>query len=163
MDMGQRMRQRRRDLGLKQEEIATRCGWENGQGRVGNYERGFRAPKREDIIALAKALEVTPEWLQWGTEPDEITPDERALVEHYRRLPEKDQSAVRWMMVRVAEAASAYKTQQGATDHPYDDDVPTNWDLFAARERIDAYEHRVEQDMKRRRASESKPQPRRQK
>lgn len=51
---------------MSQEDLALRCGWVGGQGRIGNYERDEREPGREDYLALAAALDVPASYLQFG-------------------------------------------------------------------------------------------------
>jgi transcriptional regulator with XRE-family HTH domain len=59
MDFPTRLLRLREAAGLKQEELALRCGWA-GQSRVGNYEAGSRKPRFDDVPALAAALGVHP-------------------------------------------------------------------------------------------------------
>ncbi len=74
-EIGDRIKQARKRLGLTQPQLAEKCGWAT-QSRVSNYERGDREPKSSDIKALAKALQVTPAWLWTGDGPEITTPNE---------------------------------------------------------------------------------------
>lgn len=65
---GGRIRIQRVARKMTQEQLASSCGWMGGQGRIGNYERNEREPGREDYIALAHALGVTPAYLQFGAD-----------------------------------------------------------------------------------------------
>ncbi|MHB0775400.1 LexA family protein [Halomonas sp. WWR20] len=71
--IGDRIRKARKRMGLTQPELTAACGWDS-QGRISNYERDLREPKRTDLEKLAKALDVSMEWLWSGKES---TPDKR--------------------------------------------------------------------------------------
>lgn len=62
---GERLRQARKEKGLKQPELAAACGWES-QSRISMYEQGKRVPDAEDVRKLAKCLNVSAAWLQFG-------------------------------------------------------------------------------------------------
>jgi SOS-response transcriptional repressor LexA len=62
-NIAERIRQRRKDLGLTQTELAQAVGC--GQGAINNYESGARDNPR-DLLELATALKVNPQWLKTG-------------------------------------------------------------------------------------------------
>ena len=66
MTLGARIREARQAQGISQAALAELCGWENGQGRVGNYERNEREPSLSDIQRIAQEAGVRPEWLLTG-------------------------------------------------------------------------------------------------
>jgi len=51
---------------ISQKELASQCGWENGQARITNYERDIRTPSANDIAKIAKITGTQPEWIQFG-------------------------------------------------------------------------------------------------
>ncbi len=53
--LGPRIKSARESLGLSQQELSIRCGWDS-QSRIGNYETGAREPSLQDLDRLAKAL-----------------------------------------------------------------------------------------------------------
>lgn len=57
--LGNRLARLRRAKGLSQTALATACGWESGQARIGNYERDKREPSLSDLRLLAAALDST--------------------------------------------------------------------------------------------------------
>ncbi|WP_239331523.1 helix-turn-helix domain-containing protein [Frankia sp. CiP3] len=63
---GERVRSARLVLGLSQEDLADRAGLHRTY--VGSAERGLRNVSLQNIIRLAKALEVTPGQLLDGLE-----------------------------------------------------------------------------------------------
>lgn len=62
-NIAERIRQRRKELGLTQAELAQAVGC--GQGAINNYESGARDNPR-DLLQLAAALKVNPQWLKTG-------------------------------------------------------------------------------------------------
>jgi transcriptional regulator with XRE-family HTH domain len=61
--LGDRLKEKREELGLSQGELAKRAGV--SQGTIGNLEAGIRKTARA-LVSIAKALGVSPEWLQTG-------------------------------------------------------------------------------------------------
>ena len=53
----EKIKSRRRELRLSQQQLADRLGW--GQSRIGNYEAGVRDISTEDLKEIASALEMT--------------------------------------------------------------------------------------------------------
>lgn len=59
MTLGQRVHQLRKQRGYSQDELADMVGIQRSY--IGHIERGSREPSRDIIVALARALETTPE------------------------------------------------------------------------------------------------------
>lgn len=57
-ELAKKVRLRRHELNLTQEELAERANFHVNY--VGGIERGLRNPSFESIIALAKALDISP-------------------------------------------------------------------------------------------------------
>lgn len=91
--LGKRIARLRLAKGLSQAALATQCGWENGQARIGNYERDKREPSLTDLRTVAIALDTTLTELISGSalevaetrSPYTTTPsaDDYALVTQY--------------------------------------------------------------------------------
>ena len=64
--MGQRVRQRRQSLGLKQGEVAASVGVTTSF--IGQIERGEKKASAETIVALCERLDVSADWLLMGRE-----------------------------------------------------------------------------------------------
>lgn len=80
--IAERLKQARDDKHLSQPELAERAGVT--QGTIGNLEAGLRKNPRE-LLAIAAALDVEPEWLKSGKGPRHRTsvepgPDIRGQV-----------------------------------------------------------------------------------
>lgn len=67
---GERVRQRRVDLGLSQEAAAVRCGIHWTQ--LGKVERGQRSLRLETIVKIAAGLDVDPGELVAGLPKPEL-------------------------------------------------------------------------------------------
>lgn len=85
MNLGTRIRECRKAAGWSQAKLAEESGI--SQQMLSKLERGVAFGTTE-IVPLARALRVSPQWLETGDEPmvDAITPDERELLEEYRHL-----------------------------------------------------------------------------
>ncbi|MCA0214761.1 MAG: helix-turn-helix domain-containing protein [Proteobacteria bacterium] len=70
---GDRLRQRRKKRGLSQQQLADRSGI--GQSFLSKLE-SHKAQATTEILALAAALECTPQWLRSGEGPEEGIPGE---------------------------------------------------------------------------------------
>jgi len=68
--IGLRIKKARIDRHISQAELAEKCGW--SQSRVGNYERKIRKPSVDDLISIAKALQVNVQWLASGEGEREV-------------------------------------------------------------------------------------------
>lgn len=92
MNLGTRIRERRKAAGWSQAQLAEESGI--SQQMLSKLERGVASGTTE-IVPLAAALKVSPKWLETGEGPmqgNDLAADERALVEEYRGLdPEKRQ------------------------------------------------------------------------
>ena len=86
--LAERLDYARRLRRMTQKQLAARCGL--SQSTIGNLEAGTRKSAR-DILAIAQALEVSPQWLETGrgTMGDTLTtlrPDVREMVGDLSRL-----------------------------------------------------------------------------
>lgn len=62
MGIGKRIKQRREYLGISQEELAKKIGY-NSRSTVNKIEKEINDITQSKIIAFAKALDTTPAWL----------------------------------------------------------------------------------------------------
>lgn len=68
MDIGLRIRQRREELGLSQDELARKVGYKS-RSSINKIEIDGRGLPQNKIVALAKALDTTPAYLMgWEEE-----------------------------------------------------------------------------------------------
>ena len=67
MNIGERLVLARGIRQMSQVRLASKCGWhKHGHNRISGYETGYREPNTAAIWLMAEALEVPPEWLQFG-------------------------------------------------------------------------------------------------
>lgn len=85
-----RIKERRRQLGFSQEELASRVGI--SQGQISSYERGEHEPTASILMALARELEVSSDYLLGlhdDPTPSDTSPDlsetERKIITLIRR------------------------------------------------------------------------------
>lgn len=69
-EIGRRISERRKQLGLKQAEIEERA--DIGYKYLSNIERGISIPSTEVVMRLAAALDTTPDAFLVGTERREV-------------------------------------------------------------------------------------------
>lgn len=53
-----------------------------GNGTIRRWDE--RMPSADKMLIIAKRLDVTVEWILTGKEVEELTPDEKQLVDYYR-------------------------------------------------------------------------------
>lgn len=82
--LGQRMRERRKELKLTQKQVGKYAG--ATAVSVTLWEKDETAPKGEKLLKLAKVFQCSPEWLLYG-EGDLASPVESLSVEPSRRVP----------------------------------------------------------------------------
>ena len=81
MTIGQRIKQKREELGMSQEELATKIGFKS-RSSINKIELDKQFPKQSMIAAFAKILNTTPNYLL-GVE-DEIKQQEQELCELFK-------------------------------------------------------------------------------
>lgn len=110
MKIGEFIKNRRRELGLDQSDIAKACGvstptvcqWETGE--IANM-------KRDKIVSLSRVLNVSPLALLQEEISDDftITAEERRLVELYRKMSKP----IRSVLMTNAEALAGQFGDEG--------------------------------------------------
>ena len=95
MSFGQRLRSRRKDLGMSQGELAKALGV--SLSAVSNYENGLNTMREDVLLRLFKVLDIDPNYLSQDSLPGNsfsCSVDEEALVRKYRSLHTAGQQAV---------------------------------------------------------------------
>jgi len=106
MSVGQRLKQRRLELGMSQKELARRLGVT--PAAISNYESGQNAVREDILIQLFSVLEVDPNYLYQdaftgGAFP--VSVEEKQLVLKYRGLETRGRQALHAM----ADTLTAYQ------------------------------------------------------
>jgi transcriptional regulator with XRE-family HTH domain len=101
--IAERVKAVRQELGWSQVQLAEEVGV--SQSSIGNIESGFRQRPRE-LVSIAKALRVSPEWLETGKGPRterapltlvgaDAEPTVRTLVEYLASIAAKQRPTLR--------------------------------------------------------------------
>ena len=115
MRFGDRVRERREELGMSRAQLAERLGM--SLSAISNYETGVSFPKEEVMLRLFDCLETTPDVLfqdSFRAGRQVLTHGERTLLEQYRGLSPLGKETVR----SVVGALCAYRDdlEQGKPD-----------------------------------------------
>ena len=119
----ERARRRLTDLGLVQEDLCQPLRVQTS-GAVGHYLCGRRQPTPAQLVALARTLRCSLDWLMTGIGSDEVdypvstsgeslTPDEYILLERYRQIAPPVQSAVQMIINALAMTARIRHRKKG--------------------------------------------------
>lgn len=95
LSIGQRIKQRRTQLGLKQTEVKNAVGVSSGN--MSDLENGNRLPSAGTLIRLSQILHCSTDYILMGDSPNaeyDSTGDIEELLRLYRSLPAADQEEV---------------------------------------------------------------------
>ncbi len=94
MSFGSRLRQKRKEMGLKQSELGELLGVTGSA--IGNYESDFSSPKAEILFKVFEVLHCDANYLFQDemknpsapaeTEEEKLTKGEHILIDNYRSL-----------------------------------------------------------------------------
>lgn len=97
ISIGERIKSRRKELGLTQLDIKASCGISSGA--LSSIENGGRTPSVIAFSQIAQALQCSMDWLATGTSPNTETvsfsKSEEALLNDFRQLSLDDQEEIR--------------------------------------------------------------------
>lgn len=108
MNIGDRMKKRRKELGISADDVAEYIGVD--RTTYYRYERGAISKVSADVLQkIAGFLRTTPTWLMGmedetypfpnaGSFPSSLSPDDKEAFDLYRRLDVVDRAEVRGMM-----------------------------------------------------------------
>ena len=106
MSFGQRLRDRRKELGISQGQLAKSLGV--SVAAVSNYENGLNAVREEVLLRMLRALDVDPNYLyqdDFQGSAFTCTVEEQSLVRKYRNLRTSGRQALH----AVANTLGAYQ------------------------------------------------------
>ena len=89
MNIGEMIKKRREELGMSQDELATKCGY-TSRFIVSKIENGKSDLTSSRIQKFADALGVSPDWFFYGDSNiqefiADLTPEEFEFLEEYRK------------------------------------------------------------------------------
>lgn len=96
MTLYDRIRRRREELDMSQDELAKILGYKS-RSTIAKIESGENDITQSKIVAFAKALNVSPAYLTgWEPAPtkEELTPSEKTHLDKYRTLTPTNKSAI---------------------------------------------------------------------
>ena len=108
MSFGQRLRERRKELGISQGELAKALGV--SLSAISNYENGQNAMREDVLLRLFRVLNVEPNYLyqdSFSGKTFTCTVEEERLVKTYRTL----RTPGRQMLRSMADALAAYQEE----------------------------------------------------
>lgn len=83
--LADRLKARRKELGLSQNALASSCGV--SQPTIANWERGGHVPRQAALASIAIGLDVDPIWLLSGEMPADKNPAHRHLSKPIKNIP----------------------------------------------------------------------------
>ncbi len=107
--IGQNIRAARKKKKLSQSELSILCGWGHFPARISNYERDVREPKSDDLLKLARILEVSIDWF-YHTEQKKpgCVKESRVTYASLRLIP-----VIPWSEVLVEAVATKPRDYEG--------------------------------------------------
>jgi len=108
MSFGQRLRERRKELGISQGELAKALGV--SLSAISNYENGQNAMREDVLLRLFRVLEIEPNYLYQDSFTGQgftCSVEEEQLVKAYRSLRVSGKQTLR----AVADALTSYQTE----------------------------------------------------
>lgn len=110
MEMGERIRQLRKDKGWTQAELASMLGLKDSA--IAKYEKGrVENMKRDTISKMAELFDVSPVYLMCmeGRTKTEYTYEEQSIIAAYRKAPEGiKESVCKLLDVKVTNQKNLY-------------------------------------------------------
>lgn len=87
MNIGEKIRMRRKELGLTTEELGRMIGVQ--RAAVTKYEKGYIDLKAAQVQAIADALHISPALLLSDADDSVLTPEEHRLLRAYRAADDR--------------------------------------------------------------------------
>ena len=108
--IGERIRDRRKEKGLRQSDLAESAGID--QSTISDIEKHNADFSARNLMKIAEALEVTPEWVMRGTKVSEI--EELEVIAIYKSLDEPGREMLLKMIrpLRPKDAAAEPKKRK---------------------------------------------------
>lgn len=104
MDIGERIKRRREELNMSQAELARKVGY-TSRSTITRIERDGNGISQDKIVAIAKALKVTPSYLM-GWEDEDIaiiTAEQEMIIEKFFKLTPEHQEMLSFFMDSLLE------------------------------------------------------------
>lgn len=110
--IGSRIKQRRKELKLTQNQIFSQTGISSGN--ISSYEQDKILPSATAIVALSQVLHCTTDWLLTGNSLISKNPhpskDEETFLEYYKMLSADDKEEILLLMKLKCKRSSGKKS-----------------------------------------------------
>lgn len=102
LELFKRIRNRREELGISQNELAKRVGYKS-RSSINKIEMGKNDITQSKIAEIAMALDTTPEYLMgWQSEVSKhVSKEEAEIVDGYRSLTDESKKLVKGMIFQL--------------------------------------------------------------
>ena len=114
MSFGQRLRERRKELGYSQGELAEKLGV--SLSAVSNYENGQNAMREDVLLRVFDVLKIEPNYLYQDTFSGKAftcSVEEESLVKTYRSLRSTGKQTLRAVATGLAATQAEYEAERG--------------------------------------------------
>lgn len=98
---GERIKNRRLELGMTQDDLAKKAGY-TSRSTIAKLESGDRNLSQPQIKALADALKTTPSYIM-GWEDSEYSTKAEELIAVYQSLSQEDQKLVDNLLLSLSQ------------------------------------------------------------
>lgn len=106
MNIGERIKQRRIELGMSQDDLARKLGYAH-KTSISKIENGSQNLTQTKIASIASALETTPAYIMGWEDEEEPAPQlddlEQKILEAYRSLPDSKKLALYEFIIQMKE------------------------------------------------------------
>lgn len=119
--IGERIRERRKELGMTQDELANKVGVKKTS--ISNYEVNTNSPPEKIIIKLMEALNCDANYLFADCDKQikiAITPHEERLIKAYRQMPEMHLAIDRLLGIEEAKITVSQKAARSGDGRAID-------------------------------------------
>ena len=117
--IGERIRKRRKELKLTQNQIFSQTGISSGN--MSSYEQGNMLPSATAIIALSRVLHCTTDWLLTGdsliSENLLSSNEELTFLRYFQQLSVEDKEEILLLMKLKCERSSGKKSHYSNLDN----------------------------------------------
>ena len=98
MTIGDRIRQRRQELNMSQDELAHKLGY-TSRSTINKIEKNANNLKQTKIEEIAKALETTPDYIMGWQSKKDFNLDENFIIESYRTADNQTKEMVKRLLI----------------------------------------------------------------
>lgn len=112
LEVGKKIKQRREELGLTQDELAAKTGYKS-RSSINKIERGGNDLPQTKVVAFARALDTTPSYLLgWEDDNDLITNIPQVIYNDAGEMQAEEQDENLVILNRNAKKLSPEKRKQ---------------------------------------------------